>query len=87
MRNFPVLLVALAGLAAFVIPAAAESNQGACAPSSNAPDAINLEAIPMRDAAGPKAVKGVSDVECEAGKSVSSARTGQEDEEFGDSDD
>ncbi|MDX8449448.1 hypothetical protein [Mesorhizobium captivum] len=87
MRNFPVLLVALAGVAAFVIPAAAESNHGSCAPSSVGSDTINLEAIPMMNTAGPKSVKGVGGDECDGSKSVSGARTGQEDEKFGDSDD
>ncbi|TIU31689.1 MAG: hypothetical protein E5W38_15175 [Mesorhizobium sp.] len=87
MRNVPVLLVALAGLTAFVIPAAAESNHGSCAPSSTAFGPIELEAIPMMNTIGPKAVKGVGDDECDGGKSVSGARSGQEDEGFGDSDD
>ncbi|RWB61432.1 hypothetical protein [Mesorhizobium sp.] len=87
MRNVPVLLVALAGLTAFVIPAAAESNHGSCAPSSTGSDTIDLQAIPMMNTIGPKTVKGVGDDECDGGRSVSGARSGQEDEEFGDSDD
>ena len=85
MRNFPVLLVALAGLPALVIPATAESSHGSCAPSATASDTIDLEAIPMMNTVGPKAVKAVDDDECN--KSASGTRTHQEDEEFGDSDD
>ncbi|MDG4881899.1 hypothetical protein [Mesorhizobium sp. WSM4884] len=81
MRNFPVLLAALGGLAVSVIPAAAESNQGSCAPASATSSAtIDLEAIPMTSATGPKSVKGVGDDEC-------SARTDRDNEEFGDSED
>ncbi|RAZ91020.1 hypothetical protein DPM33_12145 [Mesorhizobium hawassense] len=87
MRNFPVLLVALGGLTAFVIPAAAESNRGSCAPSPTASDTIDLQAIPMMSATGPKSVKGVGDDECDGGKSVSDTRASPQDEELGDSDD
>ncbi|WP_292123658.1 hypothetical protein [Mesorhizobium sp.] len=41
----------------------------------------------MMNTIGPKAVKGVGDDECDGGKSVSGARSDQQDEEFGDSDD
>ncbi|RUV85536.1 MAG: hypothetical protein EOQ55_01820 [Mesorhizobium sp.] len=87
MRNFPVLLVALAGLTAPVIPAAAESIQASCASSPTASDTIDLEAIPMMNTAGPKSVKGIGDDECDSDRSVSGGRTDQKDEEFGDSDD
>ncbi|TGQ53100.1 hypothetical protein EN836_17025 [Mesorhizobium sp. M1C.F.Ca.ET.193.01.1.1] len=87
MRNFPVLLVALAGLIALVIPATAESSHGSCAPSATASDTIDLEAIPMMNTVGSKAVKAVGDDECIGNKSASGTRTHQEDEEFGDSDD
>ncbi|MDX8443846.1 hypothetical protein [Mesorhizobium australafricanum] len=88
MRNFPVLLVALGGLTAFVIPAAAESDHGSCATASAASSAtIDLEAIPMMSATGPKSVKGVGEDECGDGKPVSGARSDREDEQLGDSDD
>jgi len=89
MRNFPVLLVALGGLAAFVIPAAAESDHGSCAAASAASSAtIDLESIPVMSATGPKSVKGVGDDECGGDdKPVSGARSDREDAEFGDSDD
>jgi hypothetical protein len=63
MRNSLFLLATLAGLTIFALPAAAESDEGSCgAPSSVAPAGpINLEAIPMQDATGPKAIKGVGD--------------------------
>ncbi|TGT72027.1 MULTISPECIES: hypothetical protein [unclassified Mesorhizobium] len=88
MRNLPVLLVALGGLAAFVIPAAAESDHGSCAAAPAASSAtIDLESIPMMSVTGPKSVKGVGDDECGDGKTVSGARSDREDEEIGDSDD
>lgn len=67
MRNSIFLLVALGGLTIFALPAAAESNEGSCgAPAAVAPAGpIDLEAIPMGDATGPKAVKGVGDDECD----------------------
>lgn len=67
MRNSMFLLVALGGLTIFALPAAAESNEGSCgAPAAAAPAGpIDLEAIPMKDATGPKAVKGVGDDECD----------------------
>ena len=88
MRNLPVLIVALGGLAAFVIPVAAESDHGSCAtaPATSSPT-IDLEAIPMMSATGPKSVKGVGDDECSDGKTVSGARSDREDEKFGDGDD
>jgi hypothetical protein len=88
MRNFPVLLVALGGLAAFVIPAAAESDHGSCRAASAASSAtIDLESIPVMSATGPKSVKGVGDDECGDDKPVSGARSDREDAEFGDRDD
>ncbi|BCM20860.1 hypothetical protein [Mesorhizobium sp. J8] len=88
MRNFPLLFVALGGLTAFAIPAAAESSQALCAaaPAGSA-TTIDLQAIPMMSAAGPKSVKGVGDDECEGGKSLSGARADREDEGLDDSDD
>ncbi|TPK98981.1 MULTISPECIES: hypothetical protein [unclassified Mesorhizobium] len=83
MRNLPVLIVALGGLAAFVIPAAAESDHGSCAAASaTAPVTIHLEAIPMMSSTGPKAVKSVGDDECDGDRSSERG-----DEGFGDSDD
>ncbi|MDG4887924.1 MULTISPECIES: hypothetical protein [unclassified Mesorhizobium] len=89
MRNLPVLLVALGGLTAFVIPAAAESDHhGSCAAASAAASAtIDLEAIPITSATDPKAVKSVGDDECDGSKFGSHANAGQQDEAFGDSDD
>ncbi|MDX8530805.1 hypothetical protein RFM41_03490 [Mesorhizobium sp. VK25A] len=88
MRNLPLLFVALGGLTAFAIPAAAESIQASCASAPAASGAtIDLQAIPMMSAAGPKSVKGVDDDGCGGGKSVSGARADRDDEEFGDSDD
>jgi len=83
MRNLPVLIVALGGLAAFVIPVAAESDHGSCAtaPATSSPT-IDLEAIPMMSAIGPKAVKSVGEDECGGDRS-----TGRGDEELDDSDD
>ncbi|MBN9548694.1 MAG: hypothetical protein J0H31_07390 [Alphaproteobacteria bacterium] len=86
MRNFPVLLVALGGLTALVIPAAAESGHGSCAPAASSAT-IDLNAIPVMSATGPKSVKGIGDDECGDGKTVSGARSDREDEEIGDSDD
>ncbi|RWH66321.1 hypothetical protein [Mesorhizobium sp.] len=88
MRNFPVLLLALGGLTAFVIPAAAESDHGSCAAAPAASSAtIDLESIPVMSATGLKSVKGVGDDECGDVKSVSGARSDRGDAEFGDSDD
>lgn len=58
MRNSMFLLVALGGFAMFSLPAAADSDEGSCAaPSSVAPSGpIDLEAIPMKDASGPKSI-------------------------------
>lgn len=77
MRNSMFLLVALGGLTIFALPAAAESNEGACgAPAAVAPAGpIDLEAIPMQDATGQKAIKGAGDDAC-----------GDEDEGHGDDD-
>ncbi|PTE06980.1 hypothetical protein [Mesorhizobium helmanticense] len=78
MRNSLFLLVALGGLTIFALPAAAESEEGSCgAPSSSsvAPAGpIDLEAIPMQDATGPKAIKGVSDDDDDCGDSHTSGR-------------
>ena len=90
MRNFLVQLVALGGLATLVMPAAAESNHGSCGTSSVTASSgpIDLEAIPMMNATGPKAVKGGGDDECDARKTVSDGtRADREEEEFGDGDD
>ncbi|KRB23144.1 MULTISPECIES: hypothetical protein [Mesorhizobium] len=63
MRNSMLVLAALASLTIFVLPAAAESDEGFCgAPSSVAPSGpIDLQAIPMLDASTPKAIKGGGD--------------------------
>jgi len=83
VRNLPVLIVALAGLAAFAIPAAAEYDHGSCAAASVTPSAtIDLEAIPMTSTTGPKAVKSVGDDECDSDRS-----TVRNDEGLGDSGD
>lgn len=82
MRNLPVLIVVL-GVAAFVLPAAAESDHGSCAAASATASAtIDLEAIPMMSTTGPKAIKSVGDDECGGDRS-----TERGDEELGDSDD
>lgn len=83
MRNLPVLIVVLGGLAAFVLPAAAESDHGSCAAASvTASATIDLETIPMMSSTGPKAIKSVGDDECGGDRS-----TERGDEELGDSDD
>ena len=83
MRNLPVLIVVLGGPAAFVLPAAAESDNGSCAAASATASATtDLEAIPMMSTTGPKAVKSVGDEECGGDKS-----TERGDEGLGDSDD
>ena len=83
MRYLPVLIVVLGGLAAFVLPAAAESDHGSCAAASATASAtIDLEAIPMMSTIGPKAIKSVGDDECGGDRS-----TERGDEELGDSDD
>ena len=63
MRNFMLFLAALAGLTIFALPAAAESDEGACgAPASVDPSGpIDLQAIPIQDATTPKAIKGDDD--------------------------
>lgn len=75
MRNSIFVLAALAGLTIFALPAAAESDEGSCgAPSSVAPvGPINLDTIPIQDATGPKAIKGVGDDD-ECGDSPTSSR-------------
>lgn len=59
MRNSTFLLLAFAGLTIFALPAAAESDEGSCGASISVAPAgpIDLQAIPMQDATGPKAVK------------------------------
>jgi len=63
MRNSMLLLALFGGLTIFAMPAIAESDEGSCGASSSAAPSgpIDLEAIPMQDAAGPKAIKGVGD--------------------------
>ncbi|MER9722645.1 MULTISPECIES: hypothetical protein [unclassified Mesorhizobium] len=60
MRNSMLILAALAGFTIFALPAAAESDEGSCGASSSVAPAgpIDLQAIPMQDAATPKAIKG-----------------------------
>ncbi|CDX56267.1 conserved exported hypothetical protein [Mesorhizobium plurifarium] len=88
MRNLPVLFVALGGLTAFAIPAAAESIQASCAAApADSAATIDLQAIPMMSAAGPKSVKRVDDDGCDVGKSSSGARADRDNEGFDDSDD
>ena len=78
-------ILALGGLRAFVVPAAAKSNHGSCATApAIASDTINLETIPVLNTPGPKSVKGAADDECVGSRSVPGDRTEQE---FGDSDD
>jgi hypothetical protein len=50
-------------LATLASPAAAESDEGSCGTRSRAAPAgpIDLEAIPMNEVAGPKAVQGAGD--------------------------
>ena len=87
MRNFPILLAALGGLTAFVMPAAAEADHGSCGTSSvTSPSGpIDLEAIPM-NAAGPKAIKSVGDGECEGNRTAFDGNR-TEGKELGDGDD
>ena len=63
MRNSLFLLLALGSLTIFAPPAVAGSDESSCSASSSAaqPGPINLDAIPMQDATGPKAIKGVGD--------------------------
>ncbi|WP_127855087.1 hypothetical protein [Mesorhizobium sp. M00.F.Ca.ET.216.01.1.1] len=86
MRNSMFLLAVFAGLTSFALPAAAESDEGSCgAPSSVVPAGpIDLEAIPMKDATGPKAIKGVGDDD-ECGNRHTLGRTvfGGDDEDDG----
>jgi hypothetical protein len=66
MRNSTFLLAALASLTIFALPAAAGSDQESCgAPSPVVPSGpIDLEAIPLQDPTGQKAIKGVGDDDC-----------------------
>lgn len=83
MRNSMFLLAVLAGLTSFALPAAAESGEGSCgAPSTAAPAGpIDLEAIPMKDATGPKAVTGVGDDdECDDHRGANRTAFGSDDE-------
>lgn len=83
MRNLPALLVALGGLTAIVMPAAAESDHGSCAAAPAAPSAtIDLEAIPMMSTTGPRTVKSNGDDECGGDRSAE-----RDDEGPGESDD
>ncbi|TPN50286.1 hypothetical protein FJ976_16450 [Mesorhizobium sp. B1-1-9] len=86
MRNSLFLLATLAGLTTFALPAAAESEEGSCAAPSSSSIApagpIDLEAIPMQDATGPKAIKGVGDdQECGDRHTSSNAIFGSTDED------
>ena len=95
MRNSLLLLAALGGLAILAVPAAADSDEGSCGTQSTvAPSGpIDLEAIPMKDVNGPKAIKGVGDDdECDDTSgfkgAVSNGVRGQaEDDRLGDDDD
>ena len=94
MRNSMFLLAALGGLTILALPAAAESDEGSCgAPSSVVPSGpIDLQAIPMKDVTGPKAIKGVGDDECDdtspSSRAVSDGVRGHaEDDSLGDGDD
>ena len=87
MRNLPVLIVALGGLAAFVLPAAAESDHESCATASaTSSSTIDLEAIPMMSATGPKAVVGIAHDECDGRIPESGARSERADEPGNDDD-
>ena len=63
MRKSLLLLAALGSLAILAAPAAAESDEASCGtPSTVVPSGpIDLEAIPMKDVSGPKAIRGVGD--------------------------
>ena len=63
MRNPSLLLAAFGLLVTLASPAAAESDEGSCGARSMAAPAgpIDLEAIPMNEVAGPKAVQGAGD--------------------------
>ena len=70
MRNPLMVLVALAPLAAFagsVPPAVAESGEGSCVSQHAAPGPLDLDKIPARPVAGPRAIQGVAidDDECD----------------------
>ncbi|MCA0008727.1 MULTISPECIES: hypothetical protein [unclassified Mesorhizobium] len=86
MRNSLFLLAALGCFSTFALPAAAESEEGSCAASSSSSIApagpIDLEAIPMQDATGPKAIKGVGDDhECDDSHTSSKAVFSSTDED------
>jgi hypothetical protein len=63
MRNSTILFAALGALTIFALPAAAKSDEGSCgAPSTVAPSGpIDMEAIPLQEPTGQKAVKGIGD--------------------------
>jgi hypothetical protein len=70
MRNPLMVLVALAPLAAFagsVPPAVAESGEGSCVSQRAPPGPLDLDKIPARPVAGPRAIQGVAidDDECD----------------------
>ena len=94
MRNSLLLLAALGGLAILAVPAAADSDEGSCGTQSTVvpSDPIDLEAIPMKDVSGPKAIKGVGDDdECDdtsaSKRAVSNEVRGQAEGSLGDHDD
>jgi hypothetical protein len=70
MRNSILVLAAIAGLTVSALPAAAESDDGAC--NSSAPAAqsgpIDLQAVPIQDPATHKAIQGGDDDACNVGK-------------------
>jgi hypothetical protein len=63
MRKPLLLIAALGSLAILAAPATAESDEASCGtPSTVVPSGpIDLEAIPMKDVSGPKAIRGVGD--------------------------
>ncbi|TGQ37049.1 MULTISPECIES: hypothetical protein [unclassified Mesorhizobium] len=86
MRNSLFLLLALGTLTIFAAPAAAGSDEGSCSASSSAaqPGPINLDAIPMQDATGPKAIRGVGDDdECGDGLTSDKAALNSPDDDDG----
>jgi hypothetical protein len=70
MRNSIFVLAAIAGLTVFALPAAAESDEGTCGASASTGQSgpIDLQAVPIQDPATHKAVQGVDDDACNAGK-------------------
>ena len=77
MRNPLLLLAAFGLLATLALPAAAESDEGSCGARSTAAPAgpIDLEAIPMNEVAGPKAVHRVGDDDDECDDIRASGKT------------